>query len=160
MNTAQNNDMTPFVDLLAEIGDGKEVVEIGTRTGNSAAAFLRTCKALTTIDIVPCSLPAAVREDPRLTVVVDNSQIMEPVHGDVLLVDGDHSFQGVYGDLSRWHVVIDERIAVHDTACHKWPGVRKALNAFLSMSDQWMVEHDMQDYPGMVILKRAESKQA
>lgn len=55
-----------------------------------------------------------------------------PHETDLLWIDGDHSYWGVYGDLISWRYGIAEggKVALHDTNAH-FPDVDNALRRFL-----------------------------
>lgn len=49
---------------------------------------------------------------------------------DMLVIDGDHSFNGIYGDLSIWykHVKQGGYILCHDYGSQNWPAVKKVID--------------------------------
>lgn len=76
-----------------------------------------------------------------------------PFPTDLLWIDGDHSYWGVYTDLIDWrhNISMIGRIALHDTNGH-FPEVTKALNDFLA-ENKWRI---VETVDSITVLERAK----
>ena len=85
----------------------RRAVEIGTAAGGSLARIARYCEEVHSIDVSHAELTGTVPENVRLhtgpsarilpALLAEFSAAQRPL--DFALVDGDHSFEGVIGDL-------------------------------------------------------------
>ena len=150
---AQPTDVQAHLQQLVWSATSKHVVEIGFRTGNTATAFLHSCKSLTSVDIKECDLDGFA-DDPKFKFVIGDSTKIKPIHCDFLFIDGNHDFEYVLSDLTRWGPHARELIGLHDTWRRKAGGVRRAVMTWLASNDQWAVIHDSQLNEGMMLLAR------
>ena len=65
---------------------------------------------------------------------------MLPVGLSLLFIDGDHAYDAVLADLANYGERAD-RILLHDTEALDWPGVRKAVEAYVAVSKRPVVWH-------------------
>ena len=158
---AKGTDMELHAPLLAMLGSGLVVCEIGFRTGISARAFLTgRCQSLFSFDIADCSTDA-VRAAANAAGIgfyfcqIDSSSgPPSPFRCELLFIDGDHSYEGVASDLRLWTPIARRWVVLHDTYESKHPGVAKALSEFLASSEDWQVVHVEHRCHGLVVLRR------
>lgn len=121
-------DMYEYLPYLKAVGRGT-VLEIGVRGGVSTAAFL--CSKAERVISVDIDERCAELYDgnPRWSFIWADSRNHDSVRRamlrerlgnkvDVLLIDGDHSYEGLLADLRNYHdlVVPSGLILVHDVA--------------------------------------------
>lgn len=119
------------------------VLEIGVRMGMSTSALLAGVEEhgghVYSMDINDCRVFAG---HPQWTFVQANSQEVTPFPEiesfDVALVDGDHSYEGALHDIRACRAA---RIFVHDTDAPDYPGVRKAVEEFVSETGRTVTFH-------------------
>lgn len=102
----KDNDMAPFREFIRGVASGR-CLEIGVCRGVSTAAFLlgfddhpSPSDHLYSIDVEPCR----IFDDHRWTFIQGASQVCYVPAGEfnVILVDGDHSYDAVKSDLARF----------------------------------------------------------
>jgi hypothetical protein len=115
-----------------------DVPEIGTDVGNSTTAFLLGVEenggTVTSIDINPQCAKNFLGH-PLWTFILGSSQsgeVRDQLQGrmfDVLLVDGDHSYEGAANDITTYAPQVRQGglILVHDVLS-AFPGVRRAFD--------------------------------
>jgi hypothetical protein len=163
---AQQTDIQHHLPLLNAIARGN-VVELGTRTGVSTAAFLdgveRRGGRVVSIDSADCS--ALFRGHPQWVCIQSDSRHPElPATAacelgadedrwiDVLLIDTEHTYDQVTGELELWwpRVRVGGYVLAHDT--ETFPGVRAAIEDWLQ------VEHGDVHYVlpcnGMAVIRK------
>ena len=118
-------------ELVRMLPSQPEVLQIGAGAGTSSLAILeaRDDVHLTTIDIEAGDSPfgslfaerKVVTEAGyinRLTQVHGDSKEIDlrPVVFDMVFIDGDHSYEGCYSDITRWatYLAPDSIMAIHD----------------------------------------------
>ena len=127
------------------------ILEIGVRTGVSTSAFLTGVKInsghVYSIDIEDCNV---FDGDPDWTFVQldsNNTGRMEAIRQlgqasfDVVLIDGDHSFNACLTDLKRYGILAPQ-IFVHDADMQT---VREAIDRFM---DEHQGEYSLTIHPG------------
>lgn len=74
---------------------------------------------------------------------------------DLILVDGNHSFEQVGRDLDNALASLAPRgvLLLHDTACPLWPGPRLALERFLA-ADRRLQSFTLPLFPGLSLVQR------
>lgn len=93
-----------------ELPENAEVVMIGAGPGVMAMALFESNNTfhLTVIDILTCSYVQShltgmgVEIKPHSFIVADSKAVEWNTPIDFLLVDGDHSYAGVQGDIEHW----------------------------------------------------------
>jgi predicted O-methyltransferase YrrM len=139
-NALVEGDMKDFAAWLRAHATGN-IVEIGVRYGASTSAFLagvsETYGHVWSIDIDP-KCADLFKDHPNWTFLHANSQnfsevcALIPYHIDLLLIDGDHSYEGVKSDFT-YHQNVREGgyVVLHDIAPEakpdgctdcSWPG--------------------------------------
>jgi predicted O-methyltransferase YrrM len=113
------------------------VLEIGVRFGTSTAAFLSGVEKsgghLYSVDIDDCSHLFSsdkwtfIKRDSR---DIDYLNIWLPGNFDVLYIDGDHSYEGVFADLLNFGPK-SEIIICHDANLNENPQVLDAIGDYL-----------------------------
>src|SRR6056300_1058257 len=153
-----------FMNDLYEYGklcEGGHIVEIGVQGLLSSWAWLKSNpKKITLNDISfnPCReiLPIykSIAEENNIEVVVEemNSHRMELADVDLLFIDGLHQRPHVRKELELFNEVVSKYIIVHDIM--KFKGVKDATDDFLSTTDEWVLDKDIEIFPGLRILKR------
>lgn len=128
---AESSDIHEHLPVLAALGAGERVTEIGFRTGRSACAFLAGgCLSLDSIDIAECEVDPALKGD-RFRLHCKDSRVLEPWETDVLFVDGNHSSDGVSSDLRRWAPNARKTVVLHDTCTRKFPWIGSISHSIL-----------------------------
>ena len=155
MEFGRESDMRLHMPTLVRLGKGKDVVEIGFRTGVSATAFLfGGCRSLVSVDIEDCPASREFLSYPQFRFVCGPS-LEQSIEADVVMIDGDHRYEAVKADLAHWGPLARECLVLHDTNTRKWPGVRRALEEFLrSAAGAWAVEFEEPRSHGLTVLRR------
>lgn len=145
-NLGHWSDIVDHLPRLYESAKGN-VVEIGTRAGYSTSAFLAGVAErgghLTSIDINEC---LSSLKHPQWTFVKADSITQGKTIADslpeidVLLVDGDHSYEGCLSDLQTFGKKA-KKIFVHDTDAENYPGVRSAVRDFVIDTKRDLIFH-------------------
>jgi len=72
---------------------------------------------------------------------VDAAERMPDESLDLVFIDADHTYEGVYKDILAWlpKVRVGGTMLFHDFAHHAWPGVRQAVTELLpsAFPDSW-----------------------
>lgn len=125
--------------LAMSMRSGAVFVEIGTQKGVSTRMFLAATTLLMgrvhSVEVDgACEAPIrAALQTWRAPWVSDRwhfhsgrSQDVTPILSDFLFVDGDHSYEAVCSDLTRWGTVVrDGGLIVLDDCCDRFPGKRR-----------------------------------
>lgn len=140
-----------FVATYKRVKPAKEdiiVVNIGAGAGTSTCVFLETRPdtLVFSVDINATHDEAITNEhlrlaetgldrDGRVIRIWGDSKIVGkrfPVPIDILLIDGDHSINGLKGDIDMWYnKVINKGLVVfHDYDFHYWPDVTGVVDKF------------------------------
>lgn len=142
------------------------VVEIGTRAGYSTSALLAGVEKnggkLFSVDIREC-LPD-IKHPQWMFICCDSVKNVETLRHalpdtiDVLLVDGDHTYEGCLSDLENFGCRA-KKIFVHDTDAPAYPDVKVATLQFCANHERDVVFHDksfgMAEINGKVVTHRA-----
>lgn len=148
---AFGNELSWFKTTAQQLPDGAEVVMIGAGPGVMAMALFEGADKpfhLTVIDIQTCHfvqehLKALGVNLRQHTFIVGDSKAVEwstPI--DLLVVDGDHSYEGVRGDIMAWlkWVKPGGLVFFHDVVDleqNGTNGVRRALEDSTLEADLW-----------------------
>jgi cephalosporin hydroxylase len=139
-----HHDIDMHADWLSSVAQGN-IFEIGVRTGVSTAAFLRGLEKngghLVSLDTnLDCS--KVFEGHPQWTFVCGNSRDVDFVRSkcvpvallDILMIDGDHTYEGVKADLANYAGMVKSggRIILHDVCSGYDPGVRQAFDEFMA----------------------------
>jgi hypothetical protein len=130
-------DMAPHIDDLARYARGKRtIVEFGVRGAVSTWAMLDAMPEdghLYGVDIDPnAPLPPAVREDPRVHLIVgDAATVNLPVdRADMVMIDASHEFAPTVAELVRAATLSPDVICCHDYLYRQAPQVRLAVDGY------------------------------
>src|SRR5262249_16963201 len=119
------------------------VLEIGVRSGVSTSALLAGVEEhgghLFSLDINDCR---PFEGHPQWTFLQGNSLLMESPYPnyEVVFIDGDHSYEGALLDLFQ-HGSKGKTVFVHDTDAPDYPGVRKAVEYYCSVTHRGVIFH-------------------
>lgn len=137
------------------------VVEFGTRTGNTTAAFLAGGAQVHSYDIADHRFPCPVEVAHRWTFTkADTSHLAEIPACDFLFIDSLHCENQVRGEL-RMHIHARRFIGFHDTL--EWGqkgdngerGINFAIFPFLAEHNRtWRVAAHWNNCRGLTILER------
>ena len=153
------SDMQGHVQRLYELAAGN-VMEIGVRDGISTSALLYGVENhggfLWSVDIEDCS--RHFPDHPQWRFIKAHSKtdsdyifLRIPPRLDLLLVDGDHSYQSCMSDLLTYGPR-SRVIAVHDTFTPLWPDVKLAVDDYFKQSQHKKVTFWKECY-GMAVLE-------
>lgn len=136
--------------ITAELPLKAIVVKIGAGAGTDTIAILETNPHLLifSIDILAGESPATTNEHLRLIEngydqsgcvirIWGDSKIVGkrwPIPIDWLHIDGDHSFEGISGDILEWfrHLKAGGYISFHDYGDSNWPAVKEVVDITMS----------------------------
>ncbi|MGA9135610.1 MAG: class I SAM-dependent methyltransferase [Candidatus Sulfotelmatobacter sp.] len=147
-NLAVWSDIQGHLPRLKNAARGR-VMEIGVRRGVSTSALLAGLEEhgghLWSVDLDSC--PVVFSGHPQWTFFRADSikhaaalQALMPEAIDILLVDGDHSYEGALSDLLSFGPRT-RRILVHDTDAPDFPGVRRAVEDFVGRYGRTVTYH-------------------
>jgi predicted O-methyltransferase YrrM len=157
----ESSDIWEYVTYFSEVAKGN-VLEIGTRRGDSTAAFLVGVEQkgghVYSVDVKDCCVYPNHRQWTFIQAdsVKQNAFVKAqiPAAFDVLFVDGDHSYNAVFSDLNHYGalVVPGGKIIVHDVnpagitpelkeaGWRAEPGCRKAFDDYAAARPFWKKE--------------------
>lgn len=145
-NLRDTNSLTDQdLNVLVTYMTGKDVVELGTRTGRTSLILSKYVNSLTTVDVFEDThkilskkgRKAYSKEDNKFKLIKhrlrkrENVKIIKNLTTlasvdfkskiDVLFIDADHSYQGVRGDFEAWlnKVKKNGHILLHDSYTKK-----------------------------------------
>jgi predicted O-methyltransferase YrrM len=134
----------PLLSLLVTEFRLKEIVELGTRTGNSTLTFLTAAKSIggkvLSMDVQPCEIARERVASAGLTdwwtfwqtddLQVPDSAIPEPV--DFLFIDTWHTYNQLTAELKKYTPRLRQGswIAIHDYV--SFPGMTRAVRDFVA----------------------------
>jgi hypothetical protein len=136
-------------NITAELPMDAVIVKIGAGAGTDTLAILEVCQDLVifSIDIVCGEQPIYTNEHLRLAETGDDqtgcviriwgdSKIVGlrwPYPIDWLYIDGDHSPEGIEGDIRSWlrHVRPGGFISFHDYGDDNWPAVKPTVDHYM-----------------------------
>lgn len=167
---AQESDINQHLPRLRDMAmQCEHVTEMGVRHGSSTRAWLSSTAVLRSYDIWIdpdvmrlFDLAQYIGRDAMLT-QADVLQIhIDPT--DLLFIDTQHQYHQLRAELARHSSASRRWIVLHDTATfgHRddvgsGPGLRLAIQEFLSANDQWRVEYDTDINNGLMVLRRHDS---
>jgi predicted O-methyltransferase YrrM len=140
----------------------KNVLELGTRTGESTVALISAIKKIdgkmTSVDIDPCEeakkkVKSLGLENYWNFIQTDDLELDWNEKIDHLFVDSDHSYEHVLSELKKFEPFVRKGglITLHDTVTD--PRVLKAINDFISQRDDITFYHFFNNN-GLVILRK------
>lgn len=131
--------------LAWSLPENPVIINIGAGTGTSSLAFAesRPDASITTIDVslggplggleneVNAFRPTGLKMPAQR--LGDSKQAGLSWNGpkaDLILIDGDHSYEGCFGDICAWrdHVKPGGLLALHDYERDVWPDVKKVVD--------------------------------
>lgn len=140
----------PEIDFLKELArelpESPVIINIGAGAGTSTLSFLeeREDAVVFSVDIKADESEVTTNEHLRLSEVSldkanrairiwGDSKIVGkawPYFVDMVFVDGDHSKEGVYGDIVAWYpkIKIGGIIAFHDYGSERWTAVKYVVD--------------------------------
>jgi len=145
------------------------VVEFGVRGIVSTWALLAGRPvALASVDIVAppaAELAEVVRCADEIGTafefIHESTLLLDPVDCDVLFIDTLHTYAQLKAELARHAAGVRFYIALHDTETFgargedgTEPGLRAAIDEFLTAHPEWEIVHDVANCNGLVVLER------
>ena len=156
-------------DLLRDRAkDCAHITEVGVNIGASTRAFMAGYPTeMVGIDIKYYDKDTehikalAAANNIKYTYHIANSLSCPLVDTDLLLLDGDHSYEVVADELKRWNGFVRKWIILHDTNKDGQFGptgyfVKQATLDFLTKTDKWVLELEDKRLAGLMILKRVK----
>lgn len=143
--------------LSSEVKPGGTIVEIGCLYGGTTAvlALANPGASVLTLDTfewhpeddVPTSADLLYANMKKVgannvTVIEGDSRVLWKtwkIEMDLLFVDGGHSFEWVYSDLSRF-APFARVVALHDYGNPFWTTIKRAVDQFLSENPNWRLD--------------------
>lgn len=140
-------------NLTSELPMDAIIVKIGAGAGTDTLAILEVCHDLLifSIDILAGERPETTNEHIRLQETGDDKTgnviriwgdskvvgLKWPISIDWLHIDGDHSAEGLSGDLRTWfrHVRPGGFISFHDYGDPHWPAVKETVDHFMRFQE-------------------------
>jgi hypothetical protein len=173
MAVATETDINEHLPVLRELGRGKNILELGVRTGCSSIAFLAgRPESLTSIDIDWSQLDPQVIAGAELAGVDWTRFEISSIYAhtflpgpeyrryDLLFIDTLHTADQIREEL-RIHAPHADRIVIHDTVAN-WtkgengqPGIGGPILDLIEPVDSvWSVEMEYHNNNGLMILRR------
>lgn len=135
--------------LAWSLGANPVIVNIGAGTGTSSLAFAESRKdaKIYTVDISEGGPYGGMQNERNAFDDAKDDTLVFPVEvlgdskvigrkwqsgpADLILIDGDHSYEGCLGDILAWreHVNPGGLLALHDYERDVWPDVYRAVNS-------------------------------
>lgn len=140
----ENVDMAPhFPTLMDYAAKATVIVEWGVRGGVSTWALLDGMPLdarLYSVDIIDCTVPLRVSEDPRWTFIVGDDLSAAvwrrlPTHADLVFIDTSHTYDQTKAELTKALDLTPVRMILHDYALAE---VRQAVDEFC-LASGWHV---------------------
>lgn len=141
-------DMLPHYETLVEYARGcGTIIEWGVRGGVSTWAFLAGLPsegALWSVDILDCTVPRVVSEDPRWTFIVGDDldpavRAQLPDRCDLLFIDTSHTYEQTVAELAIAPDWKPARIVMHDVNQEQ---VRRAVDEFCERTGWRMTAYE------------------
>ncbi len=150
-------DCAPHYRTLTRLANVGVVVELGVRGAVSTWALLDGLPAdghLYSVDIIDCTVPPRVSEDPRWTFLVGDDldpviQAQLPEHADLVFIDTSHTYDQTVAELAYVPALTPARIALHDYALD---AVKRAVDEFCAR-EHWHITINEQSQWGFVVLE-------
>lgn len=155
------HDIDVHKDFLIDIAKG-DILEIGVRQGFSTACFLLGLEKngghLYSVDIRDYCVQL-FPNNPLWTFIEGDSRSPDieskiPNQLDVLFIDGDHSYEGVQSDLATYGPMVKHggSIILHDVVSEYDPGVRKAVDEYVSLNGYELLVYESWVGLGQIIV--------
>lgn len=145
-----HNEVTAIQNAAGELPLDAIVAKIGAGAGTDTLAILETTMdvVIFSIDILAGEAPITTNEHLRLEEagldktgnvirIWGDSKVVGkrfPIPLDWLLIDGDHSEEGITGDIKAWfrHVRPGGFVSFHDYDAPVWPAVKPAVDKYMA----------------------------
>lgn len=115
------NDVRVLIELFDRVRP-ETVIDIGTYKGKSALVWkILGAKEVISFDIEKADIPGIT------CIQYDSTHAPWGRMMDLVWVDGNHSYEGVLGDLKHWDPLAHRMICGHD---YSLPGVKQAVDEF------------------------------
>lgn len=140
-------------NLASELPEDGIIVKIGAGAGTDTLAILEVTHdvVIFSVDIAAGEQPALTNEHLRLAETGDDKSgcviriwgdskvvgLKWPVEVDWLHIDGDHSYEGISGDIGIWlrHVKVGGFVSFHDYDDPKWPAVKEVVDEYMAFDE-------------------------
>ena len=159
-------DMVPHVRHLQHLATHvHSIIEWGIRSGVSTWALLDGLPAdgtyfgVDNVDIRE-GLPARIREDPRVTIVIgDDREVELPDHADMVMIDSSHEYEHTLQELDIAVRLAPDMIVMHDylfwspDPAHGWHWckVHQAVDKWLE-TGSYHIDHLYYSQWGLLVL--------
>ena len=101
-------------------------------------------------------LPRRVRDDPRFELRVgDSLKVPLPDHADLVMIDSSHEYEQTLGELVRAADMAPAVIALHDYYHPTAPGVRRAIEEFITADGRYQLATVHPSDYGLAVLRPA-----
>jgi predicted O-methyltransferase YrrM len=158
----------PILCMLVREFELKEVVELGTRTGNSSLTLLAAARSVggrvLSMDIQPCERAQERVASAGLAdywtfrqaddLGVPNSEIPDPI--DLLFIDTWHTYNQLTAELKKYapHLCRGSWIAIHDYV--SFPGMTRAVRDWVAAQRQSVRFYPFANQNGLALIKILE----
>ncbi len=155
----------PLLSMLITEFELKEIVELGTRSGNSSLTLLAAAKAcggrVLSMDIQPCKLAQSRVISAGLNNVwtfrhiddlsVPDAEIPDPI--DFLFIDTRHTYSQLTAELKKYtpHLRSGSWIAIHDYV--SFPGMTRAVRDFVQSRPNSLAFYPFTNQNGLALIK-------
>ena len=116
----QDSDISLHLPFLYESAQGKTVIELGVRCGNSTAAFLAAGAEVWSADTEHPQVPPEWHENPRWHFLLGDDlspEILDglPATADVVFIDTAHTYEHTLAELRAYAPRATRLVLLHDT---------------------------------------------
>jgi len=155
----------PILSMLVKEFELKEIVELGTRSGNSTLILLAAANAsggrVLSMDVQPCELAQQRVASAGLgdswtfwhtdDLSVPDSEIPEPI--DLLFIDTRHTYNQLTAELKKYTPRLRQGswIAIHDYV--SFPGMTRAVRDFVSSRPHSFRFYPFANQNGLALIK-------
>lgn len=127
-----------LVKVAKMVPDNGLILEIGAYKGRSAAILAENSKD--TVRVISVDINDMTNYHPKVTFMIADSKRLEwnqPI--DLLWIDGDHEFAGVYSDIQRFSEYLKPGgiICGHDFVWHEQGVIKAVQELILEQPEKW-----------------------